>query len=51
MLFLIFLPRDWALCGQCCKFQPCKLKVFEVGMPEAAILFSDSQLQRCGLRF
>ena len=28
MIFLIFLPRDWALCGQCCKFQPCKLKVF-----------------------
>jgi hypothetical protein len=29
MLFLIFLPGDWALCGQCCKFQPCKLKIFE----------------------
>jgi hypothetical protein len=31
MLFLIFLPRDWALCGQCCKFQPCKLKVAKSG--------------------
>ena len=29
MLFLIFFYRDWAVCGQCCKFQPCKLKVFE----------------------
>jgi hypothetical protein len=29
MLFLIFFHRDWTVCGQCCKFQPCKLKVFE----------------------
>jgi hypothetical protein len=28
-----------------------KITGMQVGMPEAAILFSDSQLQRCGLRF
>jgi hypothetical protein len=29
MLFLIFLPRDRAVCGKCCKLQPCKVNVFE----------------------
>ena len=32
MIFLIFLPRDWALCGQCCKFQPQGLVTIQVNI-------------------